>query len=52
MASEELNKILLQAVPNGWENKYYIQGWYFKGKTYKETCDIFEVMEISEQVYE
>ena len=52
MASEELNEILINAVPNVWENQSYLQGLYFKCKTYKDTCKIFERMEITEQVYE
>ena len=26
---EELNKILLHAIPNGWAKQAYLQGWYF-----------------------
>ena len=51
MPSEKLNNILLGVVPNGWAKKSYLQGWYFEMKTYKETCDMFEKMEINEQVY-
>ena len=29
----------------------YLQGCYFKGKSYKEPCDMFERMDIAEQVY-
>ena len=48
---KEINKIILHAVPHGWAKQYYLQGWYFKGETYKETCDTFGLMEISDQVY-
>ena len=48
---EELNEILLHAVPNAWAKQSYLRGWYFEMKTYKETCTLFEIMEISEQVY-
>ena len=52
MASEYLNKILLHAIPNFWLKQSDIQGWDFKGNTYNDTCEIFEWMEIAEQVYE
>ena len=39
---EELNEILLQSIPNGWAKQSYLQGWNFEGRTYKETCKIFE----------
>ena len=51
MTHEELNDIILHAVPNSWVKKSYLQGWDFEMKTYKETCTLFEIMEISEQVY-
>ena len=50
ISPEELNEILLHIIPNSWVNKYYLQVWDFKGKTYKETWEIFEHMEIVEQV--
>ena len=52
MPPEYLTKILLYDVPNGWAKQNYPQGWDFEGNTYKETCEIFECMEIPEQVYE
>ena len=52
MPPEYLNEILLCNVTKGLENQSYLQGQDFKGKTYKETCNMFERMEISEQVYE
>ena len=48
ISSEEHNKILLSAVPNGLAKQPYLQGWYFEMKTYKDTCAMFEQMEISE----
>ena len=51
MTPEELNKILLHAVPNAREKQSYLQGWDFDIKTYKETCAMFEHTEISEQFY-
>ena len=27
MPTEELNEIILQAVPNGWKKQAYLQGW-------------------------
>ena len=52
MEPEELNKILLHAVINSWARQSYIQGWDFEGRSYKETCDMFERMEIEESIYE
>ena len=52
MTNEELKEILLHALPNGWENQSWLQVWNFEIKAYRETCVIFERMEISEQVYE
>ena len=51
MEMEELNKILLYAVTNGWVNKSYLQGWHFELKTYREAFAMFEPMEVAEQVY-
>ena len=51
MSPEELNEIILQTVLNVWSKKSYLQGWGFEGKTYKGTCDMFECMDIAEQVY-
>ena len=42
----ELNDILIHAVPNGWAIQSYPQGL-----TYRETCAMFEQMDIDEQVY-
>ena len=47
---EDLNYILLHAVPSRWDKQAYIQGWYFEMKTFRETCAMFEGMEIAEQV--
>ena len=52
MGPEELNEILLHAVPNYWERKAYLKGWDFEGITYKSTCDMCECMEIAEAIYE
>ena len=51
MPAKELNEIPIHAVPNGWAKQSYLQGWDFEVKTYRKTCDMFERMEISEQVY-
>ena len=51
MDSEELNDILLHAIPNSWAKQAYIQGWGFEERSYKETCNIFERMEIAEEIY-
>ena len=52
MDPEDLNDILLYAVPNYWALQSYLQGWNFERRTYKDTCDMFERMEIAEAVYE
>ena len=52
MDSEELNKILLHVVPYLWAKQSYIQVWDFEGRSYKETCKMFERMETAETIYE
>ena len=42
MNPEELNEILIHAVPNSWAQQSYIQEWDFEEQSYKETCNIFE----------
>ena len=51
MNPEELNKILLHAVPNSWAQQSYIQEWDFEERSYKETCDMFEHTETTESIY-
>ena len=51
MEMEDLNDILLHAVPTGWAKQSYLQGWYFELNTYRETCAMLERMEVAEQVY-
>ena len=52
MDESELNKIMLHTIPNGWANQSYLQGWDFDSNTYKENCDMFDLMEIDKQVCE
>ena len=52
MLPEELNEILLRMVPNGWAKQSHLQVWDFQMKMFIETCTMFEIMEIAEQVYE
>ena len=49
---QELNKILLHAVPKSWAKQAYLQGWDFEMKSYKATCKLFEIIEVAEQIYE
>ena len=49
---EEISEIILHSVPNWRAKESYINGWYFNMKTYKETCAMFEQMELAWQVYE
>ena len=51
MPLEDLNEILLHAVPNGWENKAYLQGWDLEMKRYKVKCKLFKRMEAAEKIY-
>ena len=51
MEPEYLNEIILHAVLNAWTKQSYLQGWDFELKTYKETCAMFEQMEVSKQFY-
>ena len=51
-APKELNDILLLSVTKLQAKKSYLQGWDFEGESYKDTCDMFECIEVSEQVYE
>ena len=46
MTHEDLNEVLLHAVPNAWTKLPYLQGWYFNMKTYKEHFAMFKRMEI------
>ena len=50
MDPKDLNKIILHAVQKYWTRQAYIQGWDFEGWSYKETCDMFERMEIAEAI--
>ena len=49
MAPDELNKIILHDIPNGWEKKSYLYYLNFKEKYYEDTCDMFERIEIAKQ---
>ena len=51
ISPEYINEILLHIILNGWANKSHLQVRDFRGKTYKDTCDIFDLMEIANQVY-
>ena len=51
MPPENINDILLHAVPNGWAKQAYLQGWYFEMKSYKATCELFERMEAAGKIY-
>ena len=51
MPPEELNEILLHAVPSGWAKYAYLQSWDFEIKRYKATYDMFKQMEVTEKFY-
>ena len=48
---EELSDILPHSIPNSWAQQAYIQGWDFEVSTYKDTCGMFERIEIAEAIY-
>ena len=52
MGPEELNDILIHAVPNAWARQSYLKGWDFEGIAYKDTCFMFERMETAQAIYE
>ena len=43
---------LIHAIPNVWKTQAYLYGWDFEEKSYRETCEMFERMEIAKHVYE
>ena len=49
---EDINNILLHAVPNGWAKQAYLQGWEFDIKSYKAMCELFKRMEVAKKIYE
>ena len=48
----ELNKILLNSIPNSWSNQAYLQGFYCKSITFKKSVNMFEHMDIDGSIYE
>ena len=48
----ELNDILLNRIPNSWYKQAYVKGFYWKYIYFKNTINMFERMEISENIYE
>ena len=51
MDDDELNEILICSVPNGWGKKYYTQGFIFESETYRDTTNLFELVEASGYIY-
>ena len=47
----ELNKILLNSVPDSWSKQARVRGYYCKSITFKDTGNIFERMEIAESIF-
>ena len=47
-----LSEILLIIILNIWSRKSYEQGFYFEPVDFKAAVNIFELMEISESIYE
>ena len=48
----ELNRILLNSIPNIWSRHTYVQGFYCESITFKIAVNMFERMEIAESIYE
>ena len=48
----ELNRILLNSMPNSWIKQAYVQGFDFDYITFKKSFDTFGRMEISESIYQ
>ena len=51
MGPEELNEIFFHNVQNSGGKQAYIHGWDFEGRSYKDTCNMCEPMEIAEAIY-
>ena len=48
----ELNKILLNSIPNGWIMQAYVQVFDCESISFIKAVNMFELMEISESIYE
>ena len=46
----ELNKILLNSMPNSWSKQAYIQGLDCESITFNKSVNMFERMEIAESI--
>ena len=51
MEYEDLNKILLHAVLDGWANQAYLQVWDLQLRSLQKTYEMYDCMEIAKQVY-
>ena len=52
MSVTELNKILLNSMPNRWYKQACSQGFYCETISFKKAVNMFERMEITEIIYE
>ena len=48
----EVNKIILNNMPNSWSKQAYVQGFDCESITFKKAVNMFESMKISESIYE
>ena len=48
----EINKKLLNSIPNSWYKKSHVQGFDCESISFKKAVKMFERMEISEIIYE
>ena len=48
----ELNDILKNNTPNGWDKQYFMEGFDFETATFNNSINMFECMEISEYICE
>ena len=47
----EVNKILLNNMPNSWSKQAYVQGFDCESITFKKAVNMFERMEIADFIY-
>ena len=52
IGEKELNKIILNNMPNGWISQAYVQFFYCGYNPFNKYVNIFELVEIAEYIYE
>ena len=51
MGVTELNEILLNSMQNSWYKQAHLQGFDYDTISFKQSVNMFELMEISENTY-